>query len=71
MKVIKGIHMSVNYNKKDCLGCENLQNFIQPIITCEIGSGTVMVHTIDFSIGFDVMRYVRPLSANLESKCPT
>ena len=29
-----------------------------------------MVHRIDLSIGFDVTRYVRPLSANLVSRGP-
>lgn len=41
-----------------------------PLITCEICSGTVMVQTIDLSIGFDVIRYVTPLSANFVSRIP-
>lgn len=44
---------------------------IRQLITCERCSGTVMVQTIDLSIGFDVIRYVNPFSANLVSKFPT
>lgn len=29
-----------------------------------------MVHTIDLAIGFDIMRYLIPFSANLVSRCP-
>lgn len=49
-----------------------LQNFIefQELFTCEISSGTVIVHTMDLSIGVDVIRYVIPFSANLLSRCP-
>jgi hypothetical protein len=40
------------------------------ILTCEICSGTFIDHTIDPEIGFDVIWYVSPFSANLVSKWP-
>lgn len=39
-------------------------------ITCDNSSGTVIFQTIDLSTGFDRIRYERPFSANLVSKCP-
>lgn len=47
-----------------------IYNIYKQLITCKICSGTLILQIIDFSIGFDVMRYVRPFSANLVSKCP-
>lgn len=42
-----------------------------PGATCEISSGTLITHTMDLSIGFDVIRYAIPFSENLLSRLPT
>lgn len=52
--------------------CRCLQhtNAPQAFLTCVICSGTFIDHKIDLSIGFEVIRYVSPFSANIVSKCP-
>lgn len=47
-----------------------LTNELQAFLTCEMCSGTFMDHRIDPVIGFDVIWYVSPFSANLVSRCP-
>lgn len=42
----------------------------QAFVTCEICSGTSIDHKIDPVIGFDVIWYLSPFSANLVSRCP-
>jgi len=50
-------------------GREMLNN-TEGVFTCEICSGTFIDHKMDPEIGFDVIWYVSPFSANLVSKCP-